>query len=62
MRKQVRDDAGVVKKRPMPRRKRQGVLGEAKVWAELLGHLKGAVLIMDELDLVTHPMKSELSE
>lgn len=38
-----------------------GLRGEAQVAASILGLLKGAVAVIDEVDIVLHPLKSELN-
>ena len=45
----------------LTKRKRVALQLETTMWSELLRHFENSVLVMDELDWVTHPMKSELN-
>ena len=47
--------------RELSARARAQLLDHTGVWGKLLKHFDEAVLIMDELDWVCHPMKSELN-
>ena len=47
--------------RPLPRRARATLDAQTRSWAGLLQQFQRSVLIMDELDWVCHPMKSELN-
>ena len=48
-------------KKPLAEHNREAAEAAVKMWVEVLQCLKTATLIVDELDWVTHPMKSELN-
>ena len=47
--------------KPLPRRQRATLETQTRSWAALLQQFGRSILIMDELDWVCHPMKSELN-
>ena len=47
--------------RPLSRRQRATLVNDVQSWGQLLEAFQRCVLIMDELDWITNPMKSELN-